>query len=166
MLHVDSLILLLLLMQILQEDALCSKTTPFCAILPLATLDFGVTGALWWKRQPVPCSPGQNFPRGIDLQAKLSPLGDSLSFSATRHFQCHKVPKHILDVNYLSLTVVLGVQEGIELKLPLTMESRGGRREGKKRGGTSPDHSCSLSHTLSSFQLCLFACHNSQREML
>lgn len=62
--------------------------------------------------------------------------------------QCHKVPQHPVDVNYLSLTVILGVQEGVELKLPLTMENRDGRRDGKKkRGGSSSDHSCSLCFT-------------------
>lgn len=50
-------------------------------------------------------------------------------------------------MNYLSLTVVLGVQEGVELQLPLTMENRDGRREGKKGGGSSPDHCCSLYFT-------------------
>lgn len=64
------------------------------------------------------------------------------------HFQCHNVPKCSLNVNYLSLTVVLGVQEGIELKLPLTMESRDGHREGKKRGGSSSDQSLCVSHPL------------------
>lgn len=55
-----------------------------------------------------------------------------------------------MDVNYLSLTVVLGVQEGVELlrlKLPLTMENRDGRRDGKKGGGSSSDHSSSLRFT-------------------
>lgn len=63
------------------------------------------------------------------------------------HSQRHEVPEHSVDVNYLSLTVVLGVQEGVELKLPLTMENRDGRRDGKKRGGSSSDHSCSLYFT-------------------
>lgn len=162
--HVNSLILLLLLVQILQEDALCSKITPFCAyslwqnsVLELQALSDGKGSR---------CRAHLGKTLHTELTCKQNDHQYSLSVSATRHFRCRKVPKHSLDVNYLSLTVVLGVQEGIELKLPLTMESRGGRREGKKRGGSSSDHSCALSHTLSSFQLCLFACHNSQREML
>lgn len=72
------------------------------------------------------------------------------SLSAMLHSQCHEVPEHSVDVNYLSLTVVLGVQEGVELlrlKLPLTMENRDGRRDGKKGGGSSSDHSRSLRFT-------------------
>lgn len=46
LLHVDSLFLLLLLVRILQEDALCSKTIPFCAMFTLAKLRFGVAGSL------------------------------------------------------------------------------------------------------------------------
>lgn len=62
------------------------------------------------------------------------------------HSQCHKVPEHSVDVNYLSLTVVLGAQEGVELKLPLTMENRGGRRKGEAPAPTI--HSPSVSHPL------------------
>lgn len=66
------------------------------------------------------------------------------------HSQCREVPELSVNVNYLSLTVVLGVQEGVELlrlKLPLTMENRDGRRDGKKGGGSSSDHSSSLRFT-------------------
>lgn len=87
-------------------------------------------------------------------------------FGATLHFQCHQAPSLSLGVNYSSLTVVLGAQEGVGLNLPPTMGSGDGRGEGKKRGGSRPDQACSLPHTLSSFQLCLFACHNSRREKL
>lgn len=56
------------------------------------------------------------------------------SLSAVLHSQCHKVPQHSVGVNYLSLTVILGAQEGVELKPPLTMENRDGRRDGEEKG--------------------------------